>query len=221
VLGDSICVAEAWPPAFPGSGSFLSQLPALEANIMTAIDVDAAATLVSFDRPLRELASQEAEAWRAWLIRHQLNALDIACPFEMVYRPATKRRLATVEIELLTRGKSVAFRSGKKISFSGALVPSLPATESRAVHIKGSRSDKSERVGRSGRSTHQCVVVGRPYDAPKPFHLAHEIPCVRAPNLRHGVAILHDVQRAHHMEAATSREVSGWAIVGNKGGRRH
>jgi hypothetical protein len=59
---------------------------------------------VHFDRELRRLDPDDAEAWRVWLRRHQLNGFDIACPSVLMYREPTKRKpAATVTVELLTR----------------------------------------------------------------------------------------------------------------------
>jgi hypothetical protein len=51
-----------------------------------------AAITVHFDRELRHLGSEDAQAWRLWLIEHQLDALTIACPSDLRYdEPAGKK----------------------------------------------------------------------------------------------------------------------------------
>jgi hypothetical protein len=101
-------------------------------------------TIVRFDRELRRLDPEDAEAWRAWLIQHQLNGLDIACPSQLIYREATKRKLATLQIELLTRDKLGSFRSTKTITFSGPLMP-FPSGYRVEELVAGSRSNGRRR----------------------------------------------------------------------------
>lgn len=69
--------------------------------------------------------------------------------------------------------------------------------------------------------TYRRVMVGCPHSAPKPLHLAQEFPSVWAPDLCHGVAIAHDVDRAHYSNAATLGKVGRWPVVGHKCGCRH
>jgi hypothetical protein len=62
-----------------------------------------AEVMVLFDKELRHLESADAEAWRAWLVQHQLDHISIACPSQLVCKEATRRKPATVTVELLTR----------------------------------------------------------------------------------------------------------------------
>jgi hypothetical protein len=80
-------------------------------------------SVVKFDRELGQLHPDEAEAWRAWLVQHQLDHLSIACPSKLIYHAPTKRRPATVTVELLTRDNAGSFRVKKTVTFSGPLVP--------------------------------------------------------------------------------------------------
>jgi hypothetical protein len=61
---------------------------------------------VLFDRELRHLDPEDAEAWRAWLTQHQLDRMSIACPSQLV-----------------TRDPLGALRSKKTVYFSGPVVP--------------------------------------------------------------------------------------------------
>ena len=78
---------------------------------------------VHFDKELRHLDPRNAEAWRAWLAQHQLNSMDIACPSVLTYWEPTRRKLASVTVELLTKDNAGAFRSKKTITFSYSLLP--------------------------------------------------------------------------------------------------
>jgi hypothetical protein len=84
------------------------------------------AVTVVFDKPLRELDPDDAEAWRLWLVEHQLDALTIACPSRLVCQQPTGDKPASVTVELLTRDPRGALRSKKTINFSGSLLPFPP-----------------------------------------------------------------------------------------------
>jgi hypothetical protein len=82
-----------------------------------------AAITVHFDRELRHLESEDAQAWRLWLVEHQLDHMSLACPSVLVYREPSRTKLATLTVELLTRDPRGALRSKKTINFSGSLLP--------------------------------------------------------------------------------------------------
>jgi hypothetical protein len=81
------------------------------------------AQTVEFDRPLRDLDQADEQAWRAWLVQHQLDHISIACPSQLIYREATKRKPTTVTVELLTRDNTGSFRVKETVTFSGPLGP--------------------------------------------------------------------------------------------------
>jgi hypothetical protein len=77
---------------------------------------------VLFDRELRHLDPEDAEAWRAWLTQHQLDRMSIACPSQLVYKQP-KSGKPTLTVELVTRDPLGALRSKKTVYFSGPVVP--------------------------------------------------------------------------------------------------
>jgi hypothetical protein len=76
---------------------------------------------VHFDKELRRLNPRHADAWRAWLVQHQLDHMSIACPSVLVYREPTPRRLAQLTVQLLLRDPQGPLRTKKTITFSGPL----------------------------------------------------------------------------------------------------
>jgi hypothetical protein len=81
-------------------------------------------TTIFFDRELRRLDPVDAAAWRAWLTKHQLDHMLIACPSVLTYRPPTRRKSsASVTVELLTRDPRGSLRSKRTVNFSGSLPP--------------------------------------------------------------------------------------------------
>lgn len=101
---------------------------------------------VNFDRPLRDLEQANEQAWRAWLVQHQLDHLSIACPSVLTYRPPTKRKpAATITVEMLTRDSAGSFRVKKTITFSGRVLP-FPG---------GYRVSREERVSRRTKAVKQ------------------------------------------------------------------
>jgi hypothetical protein len=108
-----------------------------------------AATTVHFDRELRRLDPEDAAAWRAWLTQHQLDHMSIACPSTLTYTEPTRRKPASVTVELLTRDPRGAVRSKKTINFSGSLMPFPPGYRIAITSAPKGRAPRNNTVTKS------------------------------------------------------------------------